>query len=109
MKTFKFNKLILIIGILCTLFSCKNSINDISIFSPNGNIRVKFGETNGEIFNSVVNDGKPILLRSQLGFTFTKNDDFSKNFKIINADTGFREKFYMVGIVHIVITFAFVI
>jgi len=87
MTTLKRVKIFSIILLLGTLFSCKTTSQEISIYSPNGKIKISAKEIKGEVFYAVEKEGKAILLNSRLGFTLSKNDNLDQNFKILKADS----------------------
>lgn len=80
MRTLKY---LIALLLLPAIMSC-NTVSKADVWSPDGKIKIEVGVDDGRPFYKMQNDKKNIIEKSYLGFILNGNNDFYKNFSVVD-------------------------
>lgn len=78
----------IIIGFICSMFlitACTNNGQKQTLLSPDGEIKIEFFLDKGKPTYQVAKNEKAVLHLSALGFKLSENDDFDRDFALVDV------------------------
>jgi alpha-glucosidase len=85
----KWFQLVLSVVIISSAVSCNGAEIDLELTSPNNLNRVEIMlDDEGVLYYTLLKGDEQLVSPSKLGFVLKEDDDFNRNFKVLNTSKG---------------------